>query len=322
MPAISVIVPVYKVEKFISKCIESILNQTFRDFELILVDDGSPDNSGVICDEYAKKDSRIKVIHKKNGGLADARNVGLEASTGSFIGFVDSDDYIAEDMYEKLYTSCIMKNAEISVCGRYNVYENHATETFSLNQNQVWNSKEAISNLLVWNYIDSSACDKLFRRDLFSTLRFPIGKYNEDVFIMVKLFDRAERIVHIGESKYYYFHRNDSITTELFSEKKLDLLDASGEVYRFVIDKYPDLSKRALSYKLLGIINVLIMIEESDSRQDLAQLKYELSSQLRSNAVFTLTNKFYSYNIKLKALLLMIDKYYFAKKLKVKINKN
>jgi glycosyltransferase involved in cell wall biosynthesis len=123
MCEISIIVPVYDVEKYLKKCVDSILNQTFKDFELILVDDGSPDNSGAICDQYAEKDSRVRVIHKENGGLSDARNAGIEVARGKYLGFVDSDDFVNEDMYKQLYTSIIENNADLSICGIFDLYE-------------------------------------------------------------------------------------------------------------------------------------------------------------------------------------------------------
>lgn len=123
MPKISIIVPVYNVEKYLEKCVRSILAQTFTDFELILVDDGSPDSSGAMCDQFAKQDERVKVIHKENGGLSDARNAGIEIATGEYLGFIDSDDYIADDMYELLYTNIVKEDADLSICGIYDVYE-------------------------------------------------------------------------------------------------------------------------------------------------------------------------------------------------------
>ena len=126
MPKISIIVPVYNVEKYLEKCVRSILAQTFTDFELILVDDGSPDSSGAMCDQFAEQDQRVKVIHKENGGLSDARNAGIEIATGEYLGFVDSDDYIADDMYELLYTNIVKEDADLSICGIYDVYEERA----------------------------------------------------------------------------------------------------------------------------------------------------------------------------------------------------
>lgn len=126
MPKISIIVPVYNVEKYLEKCVRSILAQTFTDFELILVDDGSPDSSGAMCDQFAEQDQRVKVIHKENGGLSDARNAGIEIATGEYLGFVDSDDYIADDMYELLYTNIVKEDADLSICGIYDVYEGRA----------------------------------------------------------------------------------------------------------------------------------------------------------------------------------------------------
>ena len=126
MCEISIIVPVYKVEKYLKKCVDSILAQTFTDFELILVDDGSPDDSGKICEEYAEKDARVRVLHKENGGLSSARNAGIEVAKGKYLGFIDSDDYIAEDMYELLYNTIIKEDADLSICGIYDVYEGKA----------------------------------------------------------------------------------------------------------------------------------------------------------------------------------------------------
>ena len=183
MPEISIIVPVYNVEKYLTRCIDSILNQTFTDFELILVDDGSTDKSGVICDKYSKIDSRIKVIHSKNEGAAQARNYGLDIAKGKFIGFVDSDDYINRDMYQILYENINKYNCDICVCGHQS-FQDKVKVAFEDSKEEIieFDNKLALKNYFL-DYEDSERVmytiiwDKLYRRELFKNLRFPKGKF-------------------------------------------------------------------------------------------------------------------------------------------------
>lgn len=320
MPTISIIVPVYKVEKYLSRCIDSILAQTYTNIEIILVDDGSPDNCDKICDEYAKKDNRIKVIHKNNGGLSDARNAGLEIASGDYIGFVDSDDYIKEDMYQKLLKACIDNNAQLSICGRYDVFENEIIPSFSFSGFKIWNSKEAIENLLTWNNLDSSACDKLFNKQLFKKLRFPVGKYNEDIFVMTNILHEVNKIVHIGESMYYYCHRPNSITTEIFSEKKMDLLDASQKVLDFVIDKYPSLKLQAKSFHYKGIIFLLSILQTKQTKKQYQNSYKMLRKLLIKNLFYILLSKYINCKTKLISMLLLTNIYFLFKKIKNQLN--
>lgn len=321
MPKISIIVPVYNVEEYIHRCIKSILTQTISDFELILVDDGSMDNSGKICDLYSEKENRIKVIHKKNGGLSDARNAGLDIAQGDFIGFVDSDDYIEPDMYEKLLLACEANNSKMAMCGRYNAFDQIVQIVFSFEGHKIWESKEAIEHLLTWDNIDSSACDKLFSKDLFSEVRFPVGKYNEDVFIMIEIIHHSGKIVHIGEAKYYYFKRSNSITNEKFSEKKLDLLDANQRVIEFVKDKYPDLSIKADSFQLKGIIYLYELLQPKETKENFRN-SYEMLKRLTSRSLIEIIKNPYIKNkLKTKALLMCMGIYPGVKSLKQKITR-
>lgn len=185
MAEISIIVPVYQVEKYISQCIESILAQTFTDFELILVDDGSKDNSGKICDEYAEKDKRIRVLHKENGGLSDARNKGLDNASGNYFMFVDSDDYIAPNMAECLYQNIIKEDADIAACNFRYVFEEDVEEDFSTeNKAEVLSGKEIFYNRKnERNYgFWTVAWNKLYKAETFKNMRFRFGKYHEDEF--------------------------------------------------------------------------------------------------------------------------------------------
>lgn len=320
MVKISIIVPVYNVEKYIHRCIDSILSQTFTNFELILVDDGSPDLCGKICDEYEKKDKRIKVIHKKNGGLSDARNAGLEVAQGEFIGFVDSDDYIESDMYEKLLKACELNNSKIAMCGRYNVIGENMYPLFSFEGCKIWESREAIDNLLSWENIDSSACDKLFSKELFENIRFPVGKYNEDIFVMCHIIHNSGKIVHIGDAKYFYFHRQNSITTEKFSEKKLDLLEATGKVISFVKDNYPNLYAKSLSFHYKGII-YLITLFDSKTKEKHQRSYLLLKKMLRKNFILIVLNKYVDKKVKFITVLNFINLFYFLRKIKISLLK-
>ena len=223
---ISVVVPIYNVEKYLRNCIDSIVSQTYYNLEIILVDDGSPDNCGKIIDEYAMLDKRIKTIHKINGGLSDARNVGIEVATGKYILFVDSDDYIPDDSIEYLYKSLKKNNAHISV-GRLKTTsildENcQSNETFST----IYDTCDSVNQLLYANKYSVAAPGKLFLRSLFDNVRFPVGKLHEDVFTTYKVFLKSEKVYYGNKSVYYYYHRPGSIMVSEFTEKRLHIIEA------------------------------------------------------------------------------------------------
>lgn len=217
---ISVIIPVYNVDEYLAECVDSVIGQTYKNLEIILVDDGSTDRSGSICDEYRLRDARIRVIHKTNGGISSARNAGLEIAQGSYIGFVDSDDYIADDMFSQLYMN-IKDNCQISVCFN-NVVD--GTKIFAECQLPdkitILSNEEAVKELIVDSTIKNYVCNKLYRAELFSGLRFPEGKIYEDIAINYLLFDRAEHISVIPKTLYYYRMRSGSVSAHKTDEKK------------------------------------------------------------------------------------------------------
>ena len=226
MPDISIIVPVYNVEKYIQYCIDSILHQSFEDFELILVDDGSTDLSGKMCDEYARKDGRIRVIHQDWAGLSSARNAGLSVAAGHYIAFVDSDDYIHKDMLLKLY-NCIRKyEADIVLCGVEGV---DASGRF-IDERPVVKRDGVLDKTNTLKMLDRIpfvvVTNKLFKRELFSGVQFPVGKINEDAFVMHRLMYRAETIAAVSESLYYYRKRAESIMNSRLTIKRLDYIEA------------------------------------------------------------------------------------------------
>ena len=210
---ISVIVPVYKVEKYLNKCLDSILKQSYSDLDIILVDDGSPDNCPRICDEYAEKDSRIRVIHKQNGGLSSARNAALEVLKGDWVICIDSDDYVHPDMIRRLHEAAITYSAQISICSHYEEFENQLLITQMVDDEvKIWDKKVALKKLVEDTELKSYAWGKLYRADLFHNIRYPDGRNYEDIATTYFLFDKAERIVKIPQYLYYYLIRKDSIS--------------------------------------------------------------------------------------------------------------
>ena len=261
---LSIIVPVYQVEAHIDECITSILDQTFRDFELTLVDDGSLDRCPAICDVYAQKDSRIRVIHQKNQGLSAARNTGLQAARGDYIGFVDSDDFIEASMYEKLLDNLEREKADISVCGRYKVWGDKKIQEQKSNVYKVMDSAQALAlmNTNVLGYFDVAAWDKIYKRSCFKGIEFPEGKLCEDWFVMYKLFFNAHRIVYDSIPLYNYRQRTGSIT----HGKKVNTMSlaASLEVLNFVRTQQPRYVREAqFAYVFAGIGVIDNYIEQS-----------------------------------------------------------
>ena len=223
--AISVIVPIYRVEKFLPQCIESVLNQTFTNFELILVDDGSPDRCPAICDEAAERDARVRVIHQANAGLSAARNAGIEAAHGAWLSFVDSDDYIAPHFCEKLYQTAQRTNADCVMCSVQNVDESGKLIDSALMRvaDEVKTGREVLRKIGrddVTPYL--TAWNKLYRRKLFNTLRYPAGRQNEDVFVFAELFCQVQRAVCVAEPLYFYRKRIGSIMNSVVTLRNLD----------------------------------------------------------------------------------------------------
>jgi glycosyltransferase involved in cell wall biosynthesis len=268
---ISIVVPIFNTSVYLIKCLDSIQNQTYKNIEVIMVNDGSTDNSIDICSKYTLNDIRFKLINKKNGGLADARNAGIQEATGHYIGFVDSDDYIELDMYEELLKGLITTNSKISICGRFNVSSKVITQQFTFDSYRVWSSKEAIINLLNWHGIDSSVCDKLFYKSLFSKVRFPVGFYNEDVAIIGKLILNSESICNIGKAKYYYLKRDNSITNQPFNIKKLDIFKSNELLINEVKTKYKDLNLLLSTYRYKGILYINELLQREN--KSLSNLK-------------------------------------------------
>lgn len=244
---ITVIIPVYNVEQYLKKCIESIIFQTYQNLEIILVNDGSTDASGKICDLYEKKDSRIQVIHKENGGLSDARNAGLQIMSGAYLLFVDSDDYLSNDYIQLLYLAAKNNNAEICVSDivefQGNVILKEKRQKPFL---RTYTSEEALKVIFMQKEFDTSACGKLFLASLFKGIFFQKGILYEDFDLIYKIVDQAEKIVFLNEAKYYYLHRPNSIMSSSFQTQKLVLIKIAEEMLNFVEINYPNIRDAAI----------------------------------------------------------------------------
>ena len=244
---ISVIVPVYKVEAYLDKCISSIVNQTYRNLEIILVDDGSPDNCPAMCDAWAEKDSRIRVIHKTNGGLSDARNAGMAVATGELMAFVDSDDWIAPDMYAHLYQRLTEDDSDIAACGVEMVWEvGTSSRMLTREGNCVLNQEEAMRAIIEESWLKQPVWYKLYKTVLVRDILFPKGKYHEDVFWSYQAVGRAKKVSisdHIG---YYYLQRSGSIMGEGYSLKRLDAIEAKLQRCTYIQERFPTLSQLAV----------------------------------------------------------------------------
>ena len=265
-PLISVIVPVYKVEAFLPKCVDSIRGQTYDDLEIILVDDGSPDGCGAMCDAFAAEDPRIKVIHKPNGGLSDARNAGIGIASGEYLGFVDSDDWIEPEMYESLMEMALREDLKLVCGGRYDVYEGAGRDVgLCPDKTEVISGEDLAKRIFVWDGIDSAAWDKLYHRSLFREIRYPVGKICEDLPTTYRIGLDAGRVGMVAKPFYNYFHRAGSITTAKMSDARLHVLEHTAFILEDVEKNCPTLLDHARYFRIRQVADLLQMIEITDS---------------------------------------------------------
>lgn len=235
MKKISVIVPVYNVEKYLSQCLDSIIHQTYKNLEIILVDDGSTDSSGLICDNYSQKDKRIKIIHKCQGGLSDARNAGLKIATGEYISFIDSDDFIDKNMYSILINNTQKYNSDIFWFNYYNYYsKKHFINSSIIKNNDLYDlsSSDKIKfakNLFYQYKMDAHVWAKLYKRSIFNNIKFPYGKLFEDIFVLLPILSNAKIISTIPDCLYFYRNRSESIVNQYFKQniiKNIDFIES------------------------------------------------------------------------------------------------
>ena len=301
---ISIIVPVYKVEKYLEKCVNSILKQTYTNLEIILVDDGSPDKCGQLCDELAKIDDRIKVFHKENGGLSDARNYGVDRANGEYIGFVDSDDYIHECMYEELYKAIKKSGTSIAECGVTRVYKNtlrphYEGEDYFLVLDREGYLKEYLENKRLYG----SAWCKLIHRDLAKKIKFPTGKIYEDAFYTLELLKTVDKYTLISGNYYYYYIRENSITTRSFSSKDMDYIEIMNEIEDYTLANFPIFKEQLLVRLTFAYISIFNQLLEVDNYKRKSEYKI-LKNKLKDNYFKVLSNKKAPKNLKAAMFLL------------------
>lgn len=303
---LSVVIPVYNVDQYLDRCIESVVEQTFRNLEIILVDDGSTDNSGYKCDLWAKKDDRIIVIHKQNGGLSSARNAGIEAARGDYLAFVDSDDFIEKDMYKCLITATLNYGKDIACCGRFiDIWGEKTKEAFVLDEVRVFSTKESIREVLLLKTVDVAAWDKIYKKSLFQKIRYPVGKISEDAAVIFQIIHASNGIVHTGKPFYHYIYRKGSISKSSYDHKKYDVYMNCTRTEKFIAKNYQYLNRECRIYCCNMVIGLLESMYENRKNfksynQDYKKYRYMFEQYFWQ----LLFSKDIPWKLKIKALLI------------------
>ena len=310
MKKISIIVPIYNAKKYIERTVNCLINQTYHNLEIILVDDGSTDGSSILCDKYKKKDSRIKVIHQKNSGVSGARNVGLKYATGEYIGFVDSDDYISLNMYEELYNNLISTNSDISVCS-YLTFKDKLPNFNNEINIKIFDRIDALKDIISDGVITNFLWNKLFKKEVFKNISFPEGKIYEDLYVMPRLIDNASIICFDSKRMYGYYQRSDSYVNSYSLEKNKNYLEFCDNCYEY-LSKYNEIKEVRESYrcfyiytaflqasksKCLNVINDEIMIENLTIFRNNFKLSKYMSIKRKLLYYILYFNKYLFYNI-------------------------
>lgn len=288
---ISVIVPVYNVEAYLRRCIDSILAQTYVNLEIILVDDGSTDGCGAICDEYAEKDDRIKVIHKENGGLSDARNAGLNAFTGKYVTFIDSDDWIEKEFIGYLHQLIVDNNADLSVCDFNYIDEKGKLYNSPLNSGHVhvWRQEETLSMLLSGNKMETSAWAKLYKATIFTNRRFryPLGRLFEDIPVTYGYLLESELTVFGERALYNYFYRPQSISNMRFSPKRLHATEHLEMVIPQILKKYPQMENLCKIAAFRMYFGIYLSLDGREENKEYEKTVYDAINEYRSFVILS-----------------------------------
>ena len=303
---ISIIVPVYNVEQYLEKCVDSIINQKYKNLEIILVDDGATDSSGKLCDELAKIDNRIKVYHKENGGLSDARNYGVERATGDYIGFVDSDDYIDSEMYEELYEAIKKENVDVVECNLKIIYPDRVELFTEQKYYNVYTKQEYLEEYLKIEKIFGSACVRLIKSDIAKKLKFPVGKLYEDTYYAYDLIEKVDRYVIMNNPYYNYLMRENSITNTKFNPRIFDLIEIVEKFRKTTYENYPGLKEAADCRKMYAYFSVLNSILLEENYRD-NEYYSEILSYFKRNYISLLKNKYINHNRKLSVILIKLN---------------
>lgn len=285
---ITVVVPIYKVEKFLQRCVNSIINQTYKNIEIILVDDGSPDKCGIMCDEYARIDPRIKVIHKENGGLSDARNVGTNLAIGKYITYIDSDDWISEDYLEVLFNIIQKTEADISIFPLHYVYEKDGENIVKdlksdyIENVKIFDNKKAIENMLYQKIFDCSTPGKLYKTSLMKMFKFPKGKLYEDLSTTYKVFYNASKVAFLYSEKYFYWQNYESIMYQKFNKRTFDAVFAIDEIELFIKSNLPEVLPAVMSKKFSNYCFVLKKMPLDSSDKEVSNMQISIWNFIKS----------------------------------------
>lgn len=264
---VSIIIPVYNVQDYLARCVDSVLTQTYTDLEIILVDDGSIDISGDICDEYALHDARVRVIHKENGGLSDARNAGLDVARGNYVAFIDADDYVHPSFVELLLKTINETGAQIAVSTWQELKDGDKPRKVKTKRPRctILTQEEAISSVFYQKKLNHSACSRIFETQLFNNLRFPEGMLYEDLAIIYPLLCKVEKVALINTPMYYYMHRQGSIITTM-SLRRTHVLDHIERIEEQVTDEAPQYLPAVRSRHLSASFNMLRLMPVDDPK--------------------------------------------------------
>jgi len=310
---ISVIVPIYNVEAYLPRCVDSICAQTYRNLEIILVDDGSPDGSGAICDAYAQKDARVRVIHKENGGLSSARNAGINIAQGEYLAFVDSDDWIEQDSYACLLSALQKYDAKLVCGGRYDVDGATLEKKVGLcpQKDECITGEEMAGRIFIWDNCDSSACDKLYHRSLFENFRYPEGRVCEDVPVTYRIVLQAGRVVMCAKPFYNYFHRPGSISNSSVSEKTFHFSEHTAVIYPYIREHYPAIADKARYQRVRSLAYNLLTLDLAgkEARWQFAEQYRHSRSELGKHCCFILKSSLFGRQESLTNLLLIMGIY-------------
>ncbi|MBE5964210.1 MAG: glycosyltransferase family 2 protein [Lachnospira sp.] len=303
---VSVIVPIYNVEKYLNKCVDSILAQTYTDLEVILVNDGTKDSSAQIAAEYEKMDNRVRLINKENGGLSDARNVGIAMALGEYAICIDSDDYIATDMIEILVRLIKDNDCDMAAGGICNVYGKNMVPQCKEQKEFVCDNVEAFGHIMVGELIPGSICNKLIKTDIYKSIEFPVGRLYEDAFFTTKLMQIIKKVAVTTKPLYYYVHREGSITTTPFKKRDYDLVDAYTINLKLIKDKYPAIMPQAtfrLNWAYFTVLDRILLLENYSKNEYYSRVV----KHLKRNAIDIFFNKYFRKSRRIAAIALLIN---------------
>lgn len=309
---VSIIVPVYNVEKYIEMCLDSVINQTYKNIEILLIDDGSTDNSGNICDKWQKKDKRIKTFHKENGGLSSARNYGIDRAKGDYLTFIDSDDTLELDYVEYLYNLIKKHDTDLSICP-YTVIINE-TKKYDFGKNydeELLDTDECLKRMLCEEGFTVSACAKLYKKELFDDIRYPLNKLCEDNGTTYKTIMKCSKIAYGNESKYNYFKRPNSIMTSKFNMKRLDLIELTDIMCDDIESKYSNIKSACDKRRMHSRFSILRQMINCKLNNEEEKKQKEIIKYLKKNKKIVFKNKEFDKRDKIALLSLLLGKTFF-----------